>query len=100
MNMQVSMGKLMEAVDSLKAQGSTQGTKLEQISQDIHAAKTTVKVVGFILAAVITFSGWLINQGLNALSQFGPRSAEVNTMPTQAPRTPMVPPVNSPPMKR
>jgi hypothetical protein len=69
MRMQESVGRLTEAVGSLKEQSKNHGEKLEQIGRDIHTAKTTVKVVGGIIAAVIGIAGWMVHGGLGDLVQ-------------------------------
>jgi hypothetical protein len=69
MNMQTSIGRLTEAVDTMKVQSSNHDKKLEDIGRDVHAAKTTVKVVGAILAALLAFAGWAIRQGVSAFVQ-------------------------------
>jgi len=66
MNMQVTMGKLTEAVDSLKTQSNAQGEKIEHVARDIHAAKVVIGVVGGLIVAVGTFLGVVIN----ALAQY------------------------------
>ncbi len=66
MNMQMSMGKLTEAVESLKGQVKDHGTEIKAISTDIHTAKTTLKVIGAILAAGLAFAGWALNKGIDA----------------------------------
>jgi hypothetical protein len=52
MAMQNTMGKLTEAVESLKAQSSRHGEKLEQIGKDVHAAKVVVSAVGGLILLV------------------------------------------------
>lgn len=48
MNMQVTMGKLTEAVDTLKNQSKEHGQKLEKISHTIYGATAVVTVIGGI----------------------------------------------------
>jgi hypothetical protein len=83
MNMQLSMGKLTEAIETLKTQSSNHDKKLDDIGKDVHAAKTTFKVVGAILAAVLAFTGWLISQGINTFVQL--RQSPTIQTPSQKP---------------
>jgi putative effector of murein hydrolase len=56
MAMQNTMGRLPEAVDSLKAQSVSHGNKLEEIGKEIHAVKRVggaLVVVGGILGFVV-----------------------------------------------
>lgn len=55
MNMQVSMGKLMEAVESLKEQAKDNRSKLERLSHILYATG----VVGTVLLAI---GVWLLNK--------------------------------------
>src|SRR5689334_7053124 len=64
-SLQHELGKLTEAVNSLKEQSRDHGLELKTISRDIHTAKTTVKIVGGILAALLAFSGWAINKAVD-----------------------------------
>jgi hypothetical protein len=66
MNMQMSMGKLTEAVESLKSQVKDHGVEIKAISTDIHTAKTTLKIIGGILTVGLAFAGWAINKGVDA----------------------------------
>jgi hypothetical protein len=68
MSMQGTMGKLTEAVDSLKAQSKTQGEKVDQIGKDIHAAKVVVGFIGGLIAVTAGFLGWAIKEFLQYLS--------------------------------
>jgi hypothetical protein len=58
MSMQNTMGKLTEAVESLKTQSTDHGNELKQIGKDVHAAK----VVGAVLAAVGGLLGWVLHE--------------------------------------
>src|SRR5438105_5054480 len=49
MNMQVSMGKLIEAVDGLKNKQAEQERKLDKISHQVYAAIVLIAVFGAIL---------------------------------------------------
>ena len=61
-----ALGKLTEAVDTLKDQVKEHGSELKTISRDIHTAKTPLKIVGALLAALLAFAGWAINKGVDA----------------------------------
>jgi len=63
---QHQLGKLTEAVESMKVQIKDHGSEIKDISKDIHTAKTTVKIVGAILAALLAFAAWAINKGVDA----------------------------------
>ena len=67
--MQSTLGRLTEAVETLKTQSSAHDDKLSKISADIHTAKITVRIVGVILTAVIAIAGWAINKGVDAFVQ-------------------------------
>ena len=60
MAMQNTMGKLTEAVESLKTQSTNQGNKLEEIGKDVHAAK----LIGGLLFLVAGFLGWVIHEAI------------------------------------
>jgi phosphoenolpyruvate carboxylase len=66
MNMQTSMGKLIEAVDALKDRAKDQDRKQEEVknevrgvAQDVHAAKVTLGVVGALVTAAIAVVGYI-----------------------------------------
>jgi hypothetical protein len=61
MNMQVSVGKLIEAVDSLKAHSKDHGKELSDIAKDVHAAKVTMRVVGGLIVLIGGAIAWLVN---------------------------------------
>jgi len=48
MKMQMSVGKLMEAVETLKIQSKEHGQKIDRISHTIYAAAAVVTVIGAI----------------------------------------------------
>jgi len=68
-DIQNRLGRLTEAVETLKTQTTDHGKKLSDISQDIHAAKITLKVVGSILAALLAFACWMGNKAVDAFIQ-------------------------------
>jgi hypothetical protein len=66
MQMQVTMGKLLEAVETLKADSKEYRAELKTIGQDIHGAK-----VGFrwVIAVCMVFGGlvgWAITTYISA----------------------------------
>lgn len=68
MGMTGTMGKLSEAVESLKLQTKSHGEKLERIGNDVHAAKVVVSVVGALILAAIGFVGWVAKAYLDYLA--------------------------------
>jgi hypothetical protein len=56
MGMQESIGKLTEAVDTLKKQSEKHGDKLDSIGKDMYAAKVILGLVG---AGIVIGAGWL-----------------------------------------
>ena len=54
MNMQIAMGKLTEAVESLKTDSKEHRQKLDSLSKDVHSAKVVLKVVGGIIAGAFS----------------------------------------------
>lgn len=65
MHMKESMGRLLEAVDGLKADSKEVRAELSKVSKDIHAAKVVGGVVGTLIAGAIAFVGWVIDTYLN-----------------------------------
>jgi hypothetical protein len=61
---QNQLGKLTEAVESLKQTTKEQGAELKAVGKDIHAAK----VVGTFLIAAASFLGWAIHELVQYLS--------------------------------
>jgi hypothetical protein len=66
MQMQLTMGKLLEAVDSLKNDSKEYRAELKKIGQDIHGAKVGFRwVVGVCLTAGAVI-GWAVNTYISA----------------------------------
>jgi hypothetical protein len=61
MRMQESVGRLSEAVSSLKDQSRAHGEKLDNIGKDVHAAKVVVSVLGGLILLVGGAIAWLVN---------------------------------------
>ena len=89
MGMQTTMGKLTEAVESLKEQSKNQAKEIKDVSRDIHTAKTTVKVVGAILAAALAFLGWAVNKGVDAFMQMKQQPVATIQSNSPVPTAPM-----------
>lgn len=60
-SIQNQLGKLTEAVDSLKTQSKEHGIELKTIAKDVHAAKVVFGVVGGLILLVCGFIAWLVN---------------------------------------
>ncbi len=76
---QNSLGQLTEAVEGLKRQSKDHGDELKRISQDIHTAKITARIVGAILVAAIGFGGSAINKGVDTFMQMRQAPAAVQS---------------------
>jgi hypothetical protein len=68
MKMQQTLGKLTEAVDTLKEQSKEQAADIRQIGKDVHTAKVVVSIVGALLVGAITFVGWVAKAYLDYLA--------------------------------
>jgi len=66
MNMKESMGRLMEAVESLKTDSREYRTELKAISQEIHGAKVGFRWVIGVCVAFGGIIGWAINAYITA----------------------------------
>jgi len=62
------IGKLTEAVDSLKTQSQAHTEELKALSRDIYAAKVVLGVVGSGIIGICAFIAWLINTYLSVLA--------------------------------
>ena len=58
---QNELGRLTEAVQSLKEQSKEQSVELKAISKDVHAAKVVMGVVGSLLLLVFASIAWMVN---------------------------------------
>jgi hypothetical protein len=67
MRMQESVGRLTEAVASLKETSKSHGEKLDGIGKDVHAAKVVISVVGGLIVVVGGICAWLINTYISTL---------------------------------
>ena len=67
MHMQSTMGRLSEAVESLKDQSKEQGKELKAVSSDVHAAKVVVGAVGATIIGLLGFLGWVAKAYLDYL---------------------------------
>jgi uncharacterized membrane-anchored protein YjiN (DUF445 family) len=67
MHMQETVGKLVEAVNSLKEQVKEQGAELRSVGKDVHAAR----IVGGVLVAIGGLIGWVIHELIQYLSSHG-----------------------------
>jgi hypothetical protein len=65
--MQETVGKLVEAVNSLKEQVKEQGAELRSVGKDVHAAR----IVGGVLVAIGGLIGWVIHELIQYLSSHG-----------------------------
>jgi hypothetical protein len=68
MDMQKAIGKLTEAVESLKAQSQARADRLDKIGQDVDAAK----IAGGFILLVAGFLGWLIREFIPILTSVKP----------------------------
>lgn len=60
MGMQGTLGKLTEAVESLKAQSKEHSAKLDTVTHSVHGAKVGLWVVGVIIAAGGSMCGFIL----------------------------------------
>jgi len=74
MGMQATMGKLTEAVESLKEQSKDHGRELKEIAKDVHAAKVVIGVVGFLIAAAATFLGFVMKALIDYMVRVIPKT--------------------------
>jgi len=66
MNMQLGMGKLIEAVDALKADSKEHREALREIDKEIHGAKVSFRVIIGVLLAIVGLIGWGITTYISA----------------------------------
>jgi len=64
-----ALGKLTEAVETLKEQSREHGKELKQIGRDIHAAK----MVGGFLIAAAGLVGWVVHEVISYLASHPPK---------------------------
>lgn len=65
--MQGPLGKLAEAVESLKDKSKSHGEKLEKIGQELHTAKVVIGLVGGFIGLVGIFLGIVLKAVLDYL---------------------------------
>jgi hypothetical protein len=66
MGMQATLGKLTEAIDTLKGSIKAQGEKLDSVARDVH----TAKVVMWVVIGIISFLGTVGGIALKALFDY------------------------------
>jgi hypothetical protein len=66
MGMQATLGKLTEAIDTLKGSIKSQGEKLDSVSRDVH----TAKVVMWVAIGITSFLGTIGGIALKALFDY------------------------------
>jgi len=65
MQMQVTMGKLLEAVETLKADSKEHRKELKDIGKDIHGAKVGSRWVIGVCVALSGALGWIVKAYLD-----------------------------------
>jgi hypothetical protein len=65
-DIQNRLGRLSEAVETLKTDTASHGSKLSDIAQDIHTEKVTLRIAGTILAVLLAFACWVGNKAVDA----------------------------------
>lgn len=66
---QNSLGKLTEAVESLKAKTDSHSAKLEAIGKDVHAAKVLIGVASAMMVGIGAFLGYVLKAALEYFSR-------------------------------
>jgi hypothetical protein len=66
MNMQLAMGKLIEAVDGLKTDSKEHREALKNIEKEIHGAKVSFRVIIGVLLAIAALVGWGVTTYISA----------------------------------
>ena len=69
MQMQVTMGKLLEAVETLKSDSREHRNELKTIGQDIHGAKVALRWVIGVCVALSGAIGWVAKAYLDQLAR-------------------------------
>ena len=62
MGLESTLGRLTEAIESLKEHSKDHGKELKDIGKDAHAAKAGLKIVIGVLAVTGTVIGFLLNR--------------------------------------
>jgi hypothetical protein len=58
MNMQTTMGRLLEAVEGLKADSKEHRKELSDLGKEFHAARTVFRVLVAVFLAICGFIAW------------------------------------------
>jgi hypothetical protein len=66
MGMQVTMGKLLEAVESLKSDSKEQRHEIKEIGKELHAAKVVFRVLIAVFLALGALIGWGVTTYISA----------------------------------
>lgn len=59
-DIQKTLGRVTEAVETLKTESISQRDKVDQIGKDVHAAKVVVRLVGAAVVLAFAGMGWVI----------------------------------------
>jgi hypothetical protein len=66
MNMQLAMGKLIEAVEGLKADSKEHRADIKGIEKEIHGARMTFRVLIGVFLALGALVGWAVTTYVTA----------------------------------
>lgn len=84
--MQVNMGKLTEAVETLKNESGKLRTKAEEVSKDLHEVKLTLRIATAIMVAFIAGIGWGVNKAIDvAVKVYQPPTVQQQLPPLAPP---------------
>ena len=67
---QHQLGKLTEAVETLKAKAASANKELRDVAKDVHTAKVVVGIVGGIVTLIATFLGIALKAYLDHLWRY------------------------------
>jgi hypothetical protein len=54
------IGRISEAIDSLKLESREQSRELSEVAKQVYAAKVVVSVLGTLLVLIAGFIGWTV----------------------------------------